>query len=248
MNYNSILKNYNKKGFAKIGNIIDEYKLEILIQEIFNAKKTISYFDKDDILRRVEQFYDKGEYLNNLNLNIMKLLNDIFSKDFVIFKDKYNAKPPSGEGFYAHYDGIFQWKNSEGTVKNGWYEYAPEFVNVLIAIDDSNSLNGTIEIAKQHNLNFEELLLNTRKNGTPEIVEEVSDNLNFEEINLNKGDAVIFSHKCPHKSGKNNSNKSRRIIYYTYNESRFGDNYKNYFEHKLKSNPGQKIDKALSSK
>ena len=110
MNYNSILKNYNKKGFAKIGNIIDEYKLEILIQEIFNAKKTISYFDKDDILRRVEQFYDKGEYLNNLNLNIMKLLNDIFSKDFVIFKDKYNAKPPRGEGFYAHYDGIFHWK------------------------------------------------------------------------------------------------------------------------------------------
>ena len=29
-------------------------------------------------------------------------------------------------------------KNSEGTIKNGWYEYAPEFVNVLIAIDDSN--------------------------------------------------------------------------------------------------------------
>ena len=39
MNYNSILKNYNKKGFAKIGNIIDEHKLGILIQEIFNAKK-----------------------------------------------------------------------------------------------------------------------------------------------------------------------------------------------------------------
>ena len=60
--------------------------------------------------RRVEQFYNKGEYLKNLNLNIMKLLNDIFLKDFVIFKDKYNAKPPRGEGFYAHYDGIFHWE------------------------------------------------------------------------------------------------------------------------------------------
>jgi 2-aminoethylphosphonate dioxygenase len=248
MNYNEILKNYNKKGFAKIGNIIDEDKLGILVQEIFDAKKTISYFDNEDILRRIEKFFNKGDALINCNLIILKLLNDIFSKDFVIFKDKYNAKPPGGEGFYVHYDGIFHWENNEGIVKNGWYEYAPEFVNVLIAIDDSNSNNGTIEIAEQHNLNFEKLLLNTQKNGTPEIIEKVSDNLNFEKINLNKGDAVIFSHRCPHRSGKNNSSNPRRIIYYTYNESKYGDNYKNYFDHKFSSNPSQIINKALSSK
>ena len=27
----------------------------------------------------------------------------------LIFKDKFNLKPPGGEGFYAHYDGIFKW-------------------------------------------------------------------------------------------------------------------------------------------
>ena len=36
----------------------------------------------------------------------------LFEKKFTIFKDKYNAKPPKGEGFYAHYDGIFYFKNN----------------------------------------------------------------------------------------------------------------------------------------
>tara|TARA_B110000495_G_C22803862_1_gene469444 strand:- start:12 stop:758 length:747 start_codon:yes stop_codon:yes gene_type:complete len=248
MHYNNILEDYNKKGFAKIGNIIDKNILENLIEEIFRDDHSISYFDNDNILRRIEQFYNKGEALLTLNKNILKLLYDIFSKDFVIFKDKYNAKPPGGEAFYPHYDGIFHWKNNHGEVKNGWYEYAPEFVNVLIAIDDSDSHNGTIEIAEQHNFTFDKLLLNTYKNGTPEIIKKISNQLNFKKINLNKGDAVIFSHKCPHRSGENNSNISRRIIYYTYNESKFGNNYNKYFEDKFSSNPDQKIDKALSSK
>ena len=48
MNYNNILKNYNKKGFAKIGNIINENKLGMLTQEIFDAENTISYFDNEN--------------------------------------------------------------------------------------------------------------------------------------------------------------------------------------------------------
>ena len=59
----------------------------------------------------------------------------MFSKEYVIFKDKYNAKPPGGEGFYTHYDGVFNWVNSKGDNKNGWYEYANNFVNILVAID-----------------------------------------------------------------------------------------------------------------
>ena len=40
----------------------------------------------------------------------------------------------------------------------GWYEYSNFFINVLIALDDSNKKNGTIEIAKKHNGDFLKLL------------------------------------------------------------------------------------------
>ena len=41
----------------------------------------------------------------------------IFNDKFVIFKDKYNAKPPGGDGFYPHFDGIFKFTNSKNKKK-----------------------------------------------------------------------------------------------------------------------------------
>ena len=46
---------------------------------------------------------------------------------------------------------------------------------------------------------------------------------------------VVFSNTCPHRSKKNNSNESRRILYYTYSLSKNGSKYDKYFEDKEKS-------------
>ena len=35
----------------------------------------------------------------------------------MIFKDKFNAKPPGGDGFYAHFDGIFNFVNQNNEKK-----------------------------------------------------------------------------------------------------------------------------------
>ena len=37
-----------------------------------------------------------------------------------------------------------------------------------------------------------------------------------DELDLKVGDILIFSNTCPHRSKKNNSNKDRRTLYYTY--------------------------------
>jgi len=245
-NYDNIFNAYKAKGYVFIDNFLHPSKISYLISEINAAENTIRYDDRQNILRRVEKFYNKGTHLSSLNDKISKLLSDIFSKEYVIFKDKYNTKPPGGEGFYPHYDGIFHWISENGNKKNGWYEYAPDFINVLIAFDDSNDLNGTIELSEINNFSFEELISRTKNNGTPEISESIANKLYFEKINLKIGDAVIFSHKCPHRSGINRAKRPRRIIYYTYNELRYGNNYNNYFDDKNTSNPGLKINKALS--
>ncbi len=42
--------------------------------------------------------------------------------------------------------------------KRGWYEYSNKFINCLVALDNCNKKNGTIELAKSDNLSFENLI------------------------------------------------------------------------------------------
>ena len=104
--------------------------------------------------------------------------------------------------FFAHYDGIFKFKNENNEDRKGWYEYGNFFVNALIALDPCNMENGTIEISNAQKESFDKLLSNTKKNGTPDLLPEIEKKLKFKVINLSYGDVVIFSNTCPHRSKK----------------------------------------------
>jgi ectoine hydroxylase-related dioxygenase (phytanoyl-CoA dioxygenase family) len=236
-------KNFNDKGFFICKKVFEEKFIIKLLDEIYKSKDTIKYFDNNKKLRRVEKLYKKGQLLKESNLIILKLLKKIFDDTFILFKDKFNAKPPNGEGFFAHYDGIFQFKDQKNNIKNGWYEYSNYFINALIALDECNSNNGTIEISRAHKGDFYHLLDNTKKNGTPALKLDIENKTVFETINLDIGDVVFFSHTCPHRSKKNNSNKDRRILYYTYAKSNDENIYEKYFIDKETSkNPLKSLD------
>ena len=86
-----------------------------------------------------------------------------------------------------------------------------------------------------------ELLKNTKKR----TIKAIESTLSFKLINLSVGDIVIFLNTCPHRSKKNNTDKNRIVLYYTYSLSKNGSKYNQYFEDKDKSkNPS----KALSNK
>ena len=225
-----------KKGFFIVKSLISDDFLNEILKEIINIKDASFFYDKNKILRRIEKIYNRGKKLKELNKIIVRFLLNIFNKEFYIFKDKYNAKPPGGSGFFPHLDGVFEFKNKENEIKKGWYEYGDFFVNVLVALDDCNEKNGTIEIADKYSTNdFDELLNYTKKNGTPELNSISAKKTIFEKIILNKGDVVFFSNTCPHKSEKNNSDLHRRTLYYTYLTKNFGFQYENYFDDKKKT-------------
>ena len=46
---------------------------------------------------------------------------------------------------------------------------------------------------------------------------------------------VFFSNKCPHQSKKNNTNHSRRILYYTYTKLKDKSKYSQYYKDKIRS-------------
>jgi len=245
INFLDLKKKFDNEGYFVLKNFINEDFISHLVDEINNSPNTVKYFDNLKNLRRIEKLYNKGQYLISMNEKILTFLKDIFDKDFLIFKDKFNAKPPGGEGFMAHYDGIFEFINSNNEKKRGWYEYGDFFVSALVAIDKCNKVNGALEIAKSHKGNFDQLYENTKKDGTPALSNDAESKTIFNLIDLEAGDMIIFSNKCPHRSKKNNSKEVRRILYYTYTLSKNGSKYDQYFEDKENS---KNKSKALSIK
>ena len=128
LNVEDLKKQYKNNGFFVIKNFLN-INPKILIDDILSSDSTERYYDKYSNLRRIEKLYNKSELLSKLNLDIIYLLENIFDEKMTIFKDKYNSKPPGGEGFFAHYDGIFLWKDKNNFEKNGWYEYTDCFFN-----------------------------------------------------------------------------------------------------------------------
>ena len=241
-----IFKNYEKNGFVKIEKVFKKNFISKIINDINNAKKIDKYFDKYGNIRRVEKLYNKSQNLKKLDLEIRRILKKIMIKDYLIFKDKYNAKPPGGEGFFPHYDGIFKFKDKKNKIQNGWYIYGKDFVNVLVALDKCTKKNGTIQISNSHNGDFDQLYKNTKMNGTPELNQKILKFCKFKIINLNIGDIVIFKNTCPHKSETNKTVKSRRNLYYTYLNKSYGNKYNKYFQDKNTSK--NKSSKSLSTK
>jgi len=240
------IENVNQKklflneGYFVCKKIFNINFVKKILEDIHNAKDTVKYFDNKNNLRRIEKLFDKGSFLKDLNHKILIILKEIFDEKFVIFKDKFNAKPPGGEGFFAHFDGVFNFINEKNQKKNGWYEYGDFFINVLVALDECNEQNGTIELSKIHDGNFQDLLSKTKNDGTPALNKQTEEKILFNPINLKIGDIVIFSNKCPHKSKVNNTNHYRRVLYYTYTPFINGSKYDQYFIDKGKSKNSSK--------
>ena len=76
-------------------------------------------------------------------------------------------------------------------------------------------------------------LLDFKQTSTGQLNDEISKNINWEHVESTPRDLLIFDSYIPHKSDKNNSNTSRRIIFYfTYNDSCYGDLHSEYLKKK----------------
>lgn len=226
---------FERTGFTVLSSFASISDVTQIKQEITSLEDHgVLYLDQHGFPRRLEKFVKKSVLINSFSTKITSILFELFELKFNLFKDKVNYKPPGGEGFHAHYDGVFTVKTERSTY-NGWYKYSDFFVNALIALDPFTVQNGCLEIADRHLADFETLLSNTHNDGSPNIKSSVLDACHFSPIIINPGDLVIFDSRCPHRSSVNSSNSDRLSLYLTYNPSHHGDFYETYFLDKSKS-------------
>ena len=230
-----IKEEISEKGYSELKGVFTAKTIKSIISEVNKGSEVDKYFDRNQNERRIERLYDKGYNLSRVNRKILKILELIYGFEWKIFKDKFNSKPPGGEGFYSHFDGVFIFTDKDGEERNGWYTYANQFVSVLVAIDDFTPDNGPIELSPEVKGTFQEILEFTKKDGTPNLTESYENQCIFENFFPKIGDIIIFNANCPHRSDINHSKSPRRTLYYSYNPSSQGDHYKKYFEDKHSS-------------
>lgn len=235
---NEYQRRFNSDGFFIIPDYFGSLEVANAPAEVKALERNPGahiYLDRNGELRRLEHFTYLSDFFVKLNEKVEGLLSEVLGEPHTLFKDKFNYKPPGGEGFSAHYDGVFEFETGDGEVRRGWHHYAPRFVSVLVAVDPFTTENGALEIAAAHSGDFEALLENTRKDGSPHLLTEVEAAEDFFPVIMEAGGVAVFKHSCPHRSGPNSSQTARGSVYWTYNSEGEGNHYNRYFEDKAKS-------------
>jgi 2-polyprenyl-3-methyl-5-hydroxy-6-metoxy-1,4-benzoquinol methylase len=223
---------YLNDGYVKLpaSNLfpIDEMKYiyEKAIRYSPNESESYLCFGHPNNITRVERFVPD-------TVKLKKWINNFDFRPFInnnptLMKDKMNFKKPQELAFPPHQDVLSGWQGSK--TSNNQENY--DCLTIGIAIDNAYIENGCFEFVKGEHKN---------PHGEPKkaLSNEWCDKQIWVPIEMKTTEIIVFHGLSPHKTGKNNSDKLRRIVLLTFGNSDyyFGDYYKNFFENKIKNQP-----------
>ncbi len=174
------------------------------------------------ILCRIENFVPYHDGFSKLitTRRMQQAVSELFGETAVLFKDKINFKLPGGDGFREHQD-----------VQAGWDEFASIHLTAMVAIDETNEQNGSLEMLPgQHNKGL------LGEKWAP-LTDEDTGGMQYIAVHCKPGDAVFFDSFAPHRSAPNHTQKARRVLYITYNKASEGDSRAAYYAAKRQSYP-----------
>ena len=189
--------------------------------------KTMMYFetsamDHSRILSRIENFVPYHQGFGELitRRRMLQAVDQLFGESSVLFKDKINFKLPGADGFKEHQD-----------VQAGWDDYADLHITAMIAIDETNEANGSLEI-----------IAGMHKQGVlgemwAPLTDKNTSHVPYEAVHCQPGDAVFFDSYAPHRSMPNKTDQARRVLYITFNKASDGDHRAQYYADKRKNYP-----------
>jgi len=178
--------------------------------------------DGSRIISRIEDFVSFHDGFAELitRRRMQQAVSELFGEKAVLFKDKINFKLPGGDGFKEHQD-----------VQAGWDDYAALHITAMVAIDETNEANGSVEMIP--GMHKQGLL---GKMWEP-LTDQDTANAAYVPVHCQPGDAVFFDSYAPHRSMPNRTDKARRVLYITFNRDSEGDHRAQYYADKRKNYP-----------
>lgn len=208
-----LLQNYFNESESTI---IKNFKTQLECLHEEKGKWMIYYEDKDGKKQRsrIENFVNYQDNIKTFLKNkIDPLLDNILEEKMILFKDKMNWKLAGGDGFKPHQD------------HPAWNDFNVErFYSIALFATESTKENGCLQIVKEKN----DKIIN--ENGC--ISNEIASEFNWEYLETDSRDLLIFDSYIPHKSDRNNSLNARSILYFTYNKLKEGDYHSDYIKKK----------------
>ena len=211
-------------GYVKIKDFFSDIERKLVLNyfdEIENLKeeknKYMIYYEENNSKSRIEYFYKYHLGIKNLvNIKLNPFLNELLGKKQVLFKDKMNWKYPNGNGFKPHQDHC------------AWNDFNVSLYHSL-ALSGNNSTkeNGCLQFSS-----YNSKTILDQSNNFGEIEDIIDMELDWKYVESTPSDLIIFDSFVPHKSDKNNSNESRRLMYLTFNNKEEGDFYEEYNKNK----------------
>ena len=213
---------YSPRQLTRISHWIDD-----LAARPEEPGKVMMYFessqiDQSRILCRIENFVPFHPGFSQLITarHMQQAVSELLGEPAVLFKDKINFKLPGGDGFRAHQD-----------VQAGWAVYADLHITAMVAIDETNEANGSLEMIP--GLHRQGLL---GKMWAP-LTDADTGNRPYQPVHCQPGDAVFFDSFAPHRSAPNRTDTARRVLYITYNQASAGDSRERYYADKRRNYP-----------
>ncbi|MFB4361291.1 phytanoyl-CoA dioxygenase family protein [Pantoea sp. BS_8] len=201
------------------------------------APGIVSVFEANnsDLLCRIEYLAGSDAFFAEVLVPQLKtLIERQIGQAVNLFKDKCNFKHPGGGGFTPHQDVV------------AYRPFGSDYqVTAAVMLDAANETNGALEMAHIWGCGENEgewvttprgklPLLPSYQGGqrNGDISDRLSQTMEWHRIDTAPGDVVLFDSYIPHRSSPNNSQSTRRILFFTFNLAIEGDFYHQYYQRK----------------
>jgi 2-aminoethylphosphonate dioxygenase len=240
---------FNDKGFIVIKSFFDKEDMDIvsiwldgLREKLPGESKEAMYYERslmtdENLLVRVEHVLgDHNPEITSLLVSpkAIECLTDLFNESPILFKEKINYKLPGCRPDKLHQDQAA-----------GWNAYSDFFITMGIVVDANRKDNAALSFMKsgnyEKNLMTEEWQPLTEEDPPYQPMDE------YVLLEADPGDVIFFDCYVPHGSPANNSTRSRRNIFLTFNRQSDGDMRNRYYTNKWKTYPPNDLDHARSN-